>query len=62
MEQIDKIVKSKIAPKAKNILWDNGSDLMVYRNGKWEKVVKSLENRIVELENKLNEITITETN
>lgn len=48
MEQIDKIVKSKIAPKNKNVLWDNGSDLMIYRNGRWDKAVKVMSAEMTE--------------
>lgn len=58
---IDKIVKQKNAPKDKNVLWDDGTNLKINRNGVWENVVSggssNLENRIAELERKLEEIT-----
>lgn len=58
---IDKIVKQKNAPKDKNVLWDDGTNLKINRNGVWEDVVSgggsNLERRIAELERKLEEIT-----
>lgn len=58
---IDKIVKQKNAPKDKNVLWDDGTNLKINRNGVWENVVSgggsNLENRIAKLERKLEEIT-----
>ena len=61
---IDKIVKSKYAPKDNNVLWDDGTNLKINRNGVWENVVSeggsNLENRISELERKLEEITTNE--
>ena len=59
---IDKIVKSKYAPKDKNVLWDDGTNLKINRNGVWENVGggSNLENRIAELERKLEEITTKE--
>lgn len=58
---IDKIVKQKNAPKDKNVLWDDGTNLKINRNGVWENVVSgggsNLERRIAELERKLEEIT-----
>lgn len=57
---IDKIVKQKNAPKDKNVLWDDGTNLKINRNGVWENVVSggssNLERRIAELERKLEEI------
>lgn len=61
---IDKIVRQKNAPKNKNVLWDDGTNLKINRNGVWETVVSgevsNLENRIAELERKLEEITTKE--
>ena len=61
---IDKIVKSKYAPKDKNVLWDDGTNLKINCNGVWENVVSgggsNLESRIAELERKLEEITTNE--
>ena len=61
---IDKIVKQKNAPKDKNVLWDDGTNLKINRNGVWENVVSGgssgLENRIAELERKIEEITTNE--
>lgn len=36
MKEIDKIIKSKTAPKSNNVLWDDGKELLINRNGKWE--------------------------
>lgn len=51
MKSIDKIIISPTAPKSKKVLWDNGTDLMIYRNGRWEKTVKPMSsemtNRII---------------
>lgn len=60
---IDKIVKQKNAPKDKNVLWDDGTNLKINRNGIWENVSgndSNLENRIKALEKKINAITIDE--
>lgn len=35
-KEIDKIIQSKTAPKSNNVLWDDGKDLKISRNGKWE--------------------------
>lgn len=48
MVQIDKTIRSKTAPTNKNVMWDNGSDLMVYRNGNWEKAVKPISSEMTE--------------
>lgn len=61
---IDKIVKRKTAPKDKNVLWDDGENLKINRNGVWENVVgggsSDLENRISALEKKLANSTMVE--
>lgn len=36
-----KIVKSKTAPVDKNVLWDDGENLKIYRNGVWENTNKN---------------------
>lgn len=36
-QEIDKIIKSTTPPKSKDVLWDNGKELLINRNGKWEK-------------------------
>ena len=36
MKEIDKIIKSTTPPKSKDVLWDNGKELLINRNGKWE--------------------------
>ena len=58
---IDKIVKQKNAPKDKNVLWDDGKNLKINRNGVWENVVSgggsNLESRIAQLERIIEEIT-----
>lgn len=41
---IDKIVVSSIAPKNTNVLWDDGENLKIFRNGKWESTSKSNHN------------------
>ena len=48
MVQIDKTIRSKTAPTNKNVMWDNGSDLMIYRNGKWEKAAKPMSSEMTE--------------
>ena len=35
-QEIDKIIKSTTPPKSKDVLWDNGKELLINRNGKWE--------------------------
>ena len=35
-KEIDKIIQSKTAPKSNNVLWDDGENLKINRNGKWE--------------------------
>lgn len=37
-KEIDKIIQSKTAPKSNNVLWDDGENLKINRNGKWESV------------------------
>ena len=37
---IDKIVQQKTTPKDKNVLWDDGKNLKINRNGKWEDANK----------------------
>lgn len=41
---IDKIVVSSIAPKNTNVLWDDGENLKIFRNGSFENVVSTVEN------------------
>ena len=61
---IDKIKRQKNAPKNKNVLWDDGTNLKINRNGVWENVVSggssNLENRIAQLERIIEEITTNE--
>lgn len=40
-KEIDKIIQSKTAPKSNNVLWDDGENLKINRNGNWESPVKS---------------------
>lgn len=35
---MNKIIQSKTAPKSNNVLWDDGENLKINRNGKWENV------------------------
>ena len=35
-KEIDKIIQSKTAPKSNNVLWDDGENLKINRNGKWK--------------------------
>ena len=37
-----KIVKSKTAPVDKNVLWDDGKNLKINRNGKWENATSEI--------------------
>jgi hypothetical protein len=39
-KEIDKIIQSKTAPKSNNVLWDDGENLKINRNGKWESASK----------------------
>ena len=62
---IDKIVKSKRAPKDKKVLWDDGVNLKINRNGVWENVVQaggdsSLEERLTLIEKQLKEVLTNE--
>ena len=41
---IEKIVQSKYPPKDTNVLWDDGENLKISRNGSFENVVSTLEN------------------
>lgn len=38
-KEIDKIIQSKTAPKSNNVLWDDGENLKINRNGKFENVI-----------------------
>ena len=33
-----KIIQSKTAPKSNNVLWDDGENLKINRNGNWENI------------------------
>lgn len=37
-KRIDKIIQSKTAPKNNNVLWDDGKNLKVNRNGNWKGI------------------------
>lgn len=37
-KEIDKIIQSKTAPKSNNVLWDDGENLKINRNGKWNSI------------------------
>ena len=39
-KMIDKIVKSENVPQSTNVLWDDGENLKIYRNGVWENTNK----------------------
>lgn len=41
-KEIDKIIQSKTAPKSNNVLWDDGENLKINRNGKWENANNAL--------------------
>lgn len=41
-KEIDKIIQSKTAPKSNNVLWDDGENLKINRNGKWESTGTSV--------------------
>lgn len=41
-KEIDKIIQSKTAPKSNNVLWDDGENLKINRNGKWGDTIKSV--------------------
>ena len=58
---IDKVIVSNIPPKNTNVLWDNGKNLNIFRNGKWESIGggADIENRLSTLEKIIKEITET---
>lgn len=35
---IDKIVSSSAAPESKNVIWDNGKELKINRQGVWQSI------------------------
>lgn len=60
---IEKIVQSKYPPKDSNVLWDDGENLKINRNGKWESAYAEgpaggayddteIKNKLTELEGK----------
>lgn len=62
---IDKIVKSKRAPKDKKVLWDDGVNLKINCNGVLENVVQaggdsSLEERLALIEKQFKEVLTNE--
>ena len=48
-KEIDKIIQSKTAPKDTNILWDDGENLKISRNGKWKTTTSNSDNITEEL-------------
>lgn len=36
----DKIISSPSAPIDTNVLWDDGTNLKTFRDGKWKSVIK----------------------
>jgi hypothetical protein len=48
-KEIDKIIQSKTAPKSNNVLWDDGENLKINRNGKWETTTSNSDNITEEL-------------
>lgn len=59
---INTIIQQPTAPKRTNVLWDDGVNLNIFRNGKWEIIGGGVNtaNRLDALEEKMNAITITE--
>lgn len=51
-KEIDKIIQSKTAPKSNNVLWDDGENLKINRNGKWDSVLSPISDK--ELDEILN--------
>lgn len=59
---IDKIVSQSFAPQDTNVIWDDGKELKIYRQGKWcsitkeyateEFVIQTINNNIIETLNK----------
>lgn len=39
IKRIDKIIQSKTAPESNNVLWDDGKNLKINRNGNWETTI-----------------------
>ena len=57
-KEIDKIIQSKTAPKSNNVLWDDGENLKINRNSKWESVSGG-DNNYSKLERALKYSSIT---
>jgi hypothetical protein len=55
---IEKIVQSKYPPKDSNVLWDDGENLKIRRNGSFENVVPTTENNGANLD---IEVTVDNT-
>lgn len=55
---IEKIVQSKYPPKDANVLWDDGENLKIRRNGSFENVVSTIENNGTNLD---IEVTVDNT-
>lgn len=55
---IEKIVQSKYPPKDTNVLWDDGENLKIRRNGSFENVVSTTENNGTNLD---IEVTVDNT-
>lgn len=57
---IDKIVKSKNAPQSTNVLWDDGENLKIYRNGVWENTNKGNDGGIADLLEALKPVRLSD--
>lgn len=47
-QKIDKIIKSITAPKSSDVAWDDGLNLRIFRNGKWQKAVQPMSEETTE--------------
>lgn len=45
---IDKVVKSPITPKNTNVLWDDGVELKIFRNGAWKNANSPMNSELME--------------
>lgn len=48
MKIFDKTIQSPQAPKNTDCLWDDGRNLKIYRNGKWQKAVQPMSDETTE--------------
>ena len=55
---IDKIIISSIAPKNTNVLWDNGVELKIFKNGVWKNASSPMSSELMERVEALEQIIL----